>query len=136
MSTNQATPMLCLSKKDRHLQTMVDCHQHNENTVKDVTPMPDQEGIREDMVQVKHCLKIDLSDTYEQVRVIEKDIWKTVFSTVRGTYTSAVMQQGDCNAPTTFQRLMTLAFQDVIGMYMHVYIDDIFVYSDSIKDHQ
>ncbi len=35
--------------------------------------------------------------------------------------------------PATFQRLMTSIFQDVIGVYMHVYLDDIFVYSDSME---
>ncbi len=46
------------------------------------------------------------------------------------------MQQGDCNTPATFQRLMTSIFQDVIGVFMHVYIDDIFVFSDSIEEHE
>ncbi len=128
--------MLCLPKKDRHLRTVVDCHQRNENTIKDVTPMPDQDSIREDVARGKYRLKIDLSDAYEQVRIVLDDIWKTAFATIRGTYTSAVMQQGDCNASATFQRLMTSIFQDVIGTFMHVYIDDIFVFSDSIEEHQ
>lgn len=46
------------------------------------------------------------------------------------------MQQGDCNAPATFQRLMTYIFRDVIGVCIHVYLDDIFIYSDTIKDHE
>ncbi len=135
-SASQAASMLCLPKKDRHLWTVVDCRQRNENTVKDVTPMPDQDGIREDVARAKYRSKIDLSDAYEQVRIIEDDIWKTAFATIRGTYTSAVMQQGDCNTPAMFQRLMTSIFQDVIGVFMHVYIDDIFVFSDSIEEHQ
>lgn len=44
-SASQAAPMLCLPKKDRHLRTVVDCRQQNKNTVKDVTPMPDQDRI-------------------------------------------------------------------------------------------
>ncbi len=66
-SANQATPMLCLSKKDRHLRTVVNCRQWNENTVKDMTPMPDQDGIREDVTRSKYRSKIDLSDAYKQV---------------------------------------------------------------------
>jgi hypothetical protein len=46
------------------------------------------------------------------------------------------MQQGDCNAPATFQHLMTAILQDVIRKFMHVYLDDIFVYSDSVEDHE
>ncbi|SJL05234.1 uncharacterized protein ARMOST_08600 [Armillaria ostoyae] len=135
-AANQAAPMLCLLKKDRHLWTVIDCRQHNKNTVKDVTPMPDQDGIREDMARGKYRSKIDLSDAYEQVQIVPDDIWKTAFTTIWGMFTSAVMQQGDCNAPATFQRLMMSIFQDIIGVFMHVYINDIFVFSDSIEEHE
>ncbi|SJL16374.1 uncharacterized protein ARMOST_19896 [Armillaria ostoyae] len=135
-AASQAAPMLCLPKKDRHLHMVIDCRQQNENMVKDVTPMPDQDGIREDVARAKYRSKIDLSDAYEQVRIVPDDMWKTAFATIRGTFTSAVMQQGDCNAPTTFQRLMTSIFQDIIGVFMHVYIDDIFVFSDLIEEHE
>ena len=65
-----------------------------------------------------------------------KDVPNTLFATIMGTYHSNVVQQGDCNAPATFQRLMTAIFRDVIGQFVHVYIDDIFVFSDLIEDHQ
>jgi hypothetical protein len=59
--------MLCIHKKDKHLCTVVDARQRNDNTVKDVTPLPDQEVIREDVAWAKIRSKIDLSDAYEQV---------------------------------------------------------------------
>ncbi len=31
---------------------------------------------------------------------------------------------------------MTSIFQDIIGVSVHVYLDDIFVYSDTIDDHE
>src|SRR6202050_156016 len=46
------------------------------------------------------------------------------------------MQQGDCNAPATFQRLMTWIFRDHLGIFVRVYLDNIFVFSDSIDDHE
>jgi Reverse transcriptase (RNA-dependent DNA polymerase) len=49
---------------------------------------------------------------------------------------SHVMQQGDCNAPATFQRLMTWIFREHLGIFIRVYLDDIFVYSDTIEDHE
>ena len=45
------------------------------------------------------------------------------------------MQMGDCNAPSTFQRLMTAIFQDFLGRFVHIYLDDIFIYSQSIGEH-
>jgi hypothetical protein len=80
--------------------------------------------------------KIDLSDVYEQVRICTQDVDKTAFATIAGTYVSLIMQQGDCNAPATFQQLMTLIFRDVIGHFMHVYLDDIFIYSNSVEEHE
>ena len=68
-SVNQAAPMLCIPKKDKHLRTVIDARQRNDNTIKDVTPLPDQDIIREDVAQGKIRSKIDLSDTYEQVRI-------------------------------------------------------------------
>ena len=52
-SVPQAAPMLCVRKKDNRLRTVIDARQRNENTVKDVTPLPDQEVIREDMARGK-----------------------------------------------------------------------------------
>ncbi len=98
--------------------------------------MPDQENICEDVAKARFRSKIDLLDAYEQVRIVPDDIPKTVFAMIWGTYTSAVMQQGDCNMPATFQHLMTSIFQDVIGVFMHVYIDDIFIFLDSIEEHE
>jgi Reverse transcriptase (RNA-dependent DNA polymerase) len=46
------------------------------------------------------------------------------------------MQMGDCNAPSTFQRLMTAIFRDCIGRFVHVYMDDIFIFSCSIEEHE
>jgi hypothetical protein len=128
--------MLCIHKKDKHLHTVVDARQQNDNTVKDVTPLPDQEVIQEDVAWAKIRSKIDLLDMYEEVQIHMQDMDKTVFVTITGMYVSLIMQQGDCNAPATFQQLMTSIFHNVIGCFMHVYLDDIFIYSNSVEEHE
>ena len=134
--TDQAAPLLCIPKKTGDLRAVCDLRQRNENTVKDVTPFPDQDQIRHDCARAAEVSKIDLTNAYEQVRIRSEDVWKTAFSTIYGTYISHVMQQGDCNAPSTFQRLMTAIFRDYIGIFVHVYLDDLFVFSDSIAEHE
>ncbi|VDB94410.1 unnamed protein product [Peniophora sp. CBMAI 1063] len=131
----QAAPMLCIPKKSGKLRTVIDCRQRNDNTVRDVTPLPDQDQIRMDVARGAIRSKIDLSNAYEQVRVVPEDVGKTGFSTVYGTFESNVMQQGDCNAPATFQRLMTYIFRDYIGIFIHVYLDDMFIYSKTVEEH-
>ena len=114
-SVVQAAPLMCIPKKDGKLRRVIDTRQHNDNTVKDVTPMPDQELIWEDVARAKYRSKFDLADAYKQVRVEPGDVHKTAFATIMGTYVSNVVQQGDCNAPATFQRLMTAIFREQIG---------------------
>lgn len=79
-----------------------------------------------------------MSDTYEQIHVVEEDIDvdKMAFVTIFGTFKSLVMQIGNCNALSTFQHLMTLIFRNQIGQSVHVYLDDIFIYLSSIKEHE
>ena len=71
--------------------------------VKDVTPLPDQDVICLDVARAKICSKIDLSDAYKQVRIVPNDVHKMAFAMIYSTFVSNIMQQGDCNAPSTFQ---------------------------------
>ena len=89
-----------------------------------------------DVAQAKYHSKIDLSNAYKQVRIEPDDVHKTAFTTVFGTCESNVMQQGNCNAPATFQRLMTAIFHDTIGKFAHIYMDNLFVYDDAVDDHE
>ncbi|KAG6882784.1 hypothetical protein C0995_013754, partial [Termitomyces sp. Mi166 len=63
----QAAPLLCILKKDGTLWTALDAQQRNDNTIKDVTPLPDQEVICKDVAKARYRSKIDLTDAYEQI---------------------------------------------------------------------
>ena len=77
-----------------------------------------------------------MSKMYEQICIIPEHIHKTAFATELGTFRSQVMQMGDCNAPSMFQQLMTAIFRDCISQFLHVYLDDIFIYLHSIEEHE
>jgi hypothetical protein len=136
VQTNQAAPMLCIPKKSGLLRTTIDARKWNNNTVKDVTPFLDQDQIRLDVARAKIRLKIDFSDAYEQIWTVPDDVHKSVFTTIYGTYVSHTMQIGDCNAPTMFQHVMTMIFQHFIGIFLHAYLNDLFVYSNSVDEHK
>ena len=76
-----------------------------------------------------------MTEAYEQTHIRPEDVRKMTFSTIFGTFQSWVMQMGDCNSPYTFQQLMTTIFQDFPRRLVHVYLDDIFIYSQSIREH-
>ena len=132
----QAIPMLCVLKKNGKLRTVFDLRMQNENTEKDLSPFPDQDTIWHDIVRAAYRSKLDMLEAYEQIRVCPEDVPKTAFAMIFGTFVSLVMQQGNCNAPPTFQRLMTVVFCDYIAHFVHVYLDDIFIYSSSIEEHE
>ena len=128
--------MLCIPKKNGTLHTVFDLRQQNDNTWKDVTLFPEQDAIRHDIARAKFRSKLDMTEAYEQTCIKPKDVRKTTFSTIFGTFQSRVIQMGDCNAPSTFQRLMTATFRDYIRKFIHVYLDNIFIFSNSIEEHR
>ena len=82
------------------------------------------------------CSDADLLNAYKQVQIKLEDVWKMAFTMIYGTYISLVMQQGDCNAPVTFQHLMTVIFRDHIVCFMYICLDDIFIFSDILEEHE
>ena len=67
---HQAVPMLCIPKKNGKLCTVFDLREQNDNTVKDVTPFPDQDIIRNDMARAAYQSKLNMSEAYEQIRIV------------------------------------------------------------------
>ena len=136
-SVPQASPMLVILKPNgKDIRTVVDCREHNANVVWDETPLPDQDMIRHAMAKCCYRSKIDLSDAYEQIRVEPSDVINTAFSTYVGTYVSHVMQQGDCNAPSTFHRFICLVFRDRLYLGVYPFIDDVHGGTDTIEEHE
>src|ERR1700722_2360862 len=99
----------------RKLLTVIDGRKRNENTEKDVTPFPDQEQIRNDVARGKYRSKINISNVHEQIHVKPSDVWKMAFATIYGTF---ALSARNCNAPATFQWLMTVIFREYIRRFV------------------
>nr|GEZ61498.1 putative reverse transcriptase domain-containing protein [Tanacetum cinerariifolium] len=80
--------------------------------------------------------KIDMRSGYHQLRVREEDLTKTAFRTHYGHYEFQVMPFGLTNAPTVFMDLMNRVCKSYSDRFMIVFIDDILIYSKSIKEHE
>jgi hypothetical protein len=131
-----SVPLMIVFKKSGAIRTVIDARQHNDNTLPEVTPLPDQEAVRNDIARAKFRSKIDLSDAFEQIRVSPEHEQHMVFKTIYGNMYSRTMQQGDKNCPSTFQKLMNATFSDMIGVFVHCYQDDIFIFSNTLEEHE
>jgi hypothetical protein len=78
---------------------------------------------------------LDLAQGFHQTQIAAGHKWKTAFKTQYGMYEWKVMPFGLKNAPSSFQSLMNSIFRDIMGVFVLVYIDDIFVFSKRVEDH-
>ena len=80
--------------------------------------------------------KIDLRSGYHQLKIWEKDIPKTEFTTRYGLYEYTVMSFGLTNAPAYFMSMMNKVFMEYLDKFVVVFIDDIMIYSKNEEEHK
>ena len=80
--------------------------------------------------------KINLRSGYHQLKIREKDIPKTAFTTRYGLYEYTVMSFGLTNAPAYFMSMMNKVFMEYLDKFVVVFIDDIMVYSKNEEEHK
>ncbi|KAF8831165.1 hypothetical protein HHX47_DHR1000004 [Lentinula edodes] len=135
-SSGNTVPMLLIPKPgNQKLRVVVDLRARNANTQKLSSPMPDIEGIKRRVARARFRSIIDGKDAYEQIRIVPEHVARSTVTTPDGNMVSLVIQQGDCNAPATYQALMNYLFSEYIGRFMDVYLDDIVIYSETLEDH-
>ena len=133
-------PMLLIPKphkpKDaQELQTVIDLHEQNKNTVKMSSPLPDIEGVLRWVAVKPFKSVLDLTAAYEQIWIIPEYVDCLAVTMPDGNMVSLVLQMGDCNAPATYQSLMNHIFSPYLRQFLDMYLDNIIIYLDSLEDH-
>ncbi|CAL2246607.1 unnamed protein product [Prunus armeniaca] len=73
---------------------------------------------------------------YNHIKMSPKDAEKTAFRTPYENFYYTVMPFGLKNAGTTYQRVMTAVFHDMMGKEVEDYVDDLVVKSKTTKSHE
>ncbi|KAJ1041145.1 hypothetical protein NDA10_004841 [Ustilago hordei] len=129
------SPVLFIPKKDGGLRHCVDYRGLNEITVKNRAPLPLIEEQLFLLRKARIYTKLDLRAAYNLIQIAKGDEWKTAFGTQLGLYEYLVMPFGLANAPAHFQSFINDIFQDIIGVYVVVYLDDFLIFSDTEEAH-
>ena len=134
-----SSPVVMVRKKDGTLRFCVDYRELNKVTKKDTYPLPHVDDLLDEIGDARYFSTLDLASGYWQIRVAASSREKTAFITPEGLFQFRVMPFGLTNAPAVFQRLMQsvlMGLNPVGGKhFVFVYMDDVLVFSETLKDH-
>jgi hypothetical protein len=133
-------PLLVVPKKidssgKRKWRICIDFRKLNEITVGDSYPLPNIQDILDKLGRARYFTVLDCASGYLQVPVTPEDRCKTAFSTSDGHFEYKRMPFGLKSAPSTFQRMMNNILSELIGNRCLVYMDDILIMGETLKEH-
>ncbi|SPC64844.1 uncharacterized protein UHOD_12122 [Ustilago sp. UG-2017b] len=131
-----ASPILFVKKKDGSLRLCVDYRGLNQITIRNRYPLPLIDELLDRLREARFFTHIDLRGAYNLLRIAKGDEWKTAFRTQYGLFQYNVMPFGFTNAPASFQHLMNDTFKDMLDRFLIIYLDDLLIYSSTLKQHQ
>ena len=135
-SSPAASPVLFVRKPGGGLRFCVDYRALNAITIKNRYPLP---LIRETLDRLSKAViftKLDIVAAFNRLRVAHGEEWKTAFRTHYGLYEYLVMPFGLCGAPSSFQEYINDVLREYLDIFCTAYIDDILIYSNSLKEHK
>jgi len=127
--------VVLVRKSDGSLRYCIDYRGLNTATVKANYPLPRIDTCLESLGGNRYYSTLDMRSAYWQVKVAEKDVEKTCFVTRKGVFAFKVLSYGLVDAPSTFQRLVDLAFAGLTWEVCLTYLDDVVVFGRGFKEH-
>ncbi|KAI7957765.1 hypothetical protein MJO29_005982 [Puccinia striiformis f. sp. tritici] len=131
-----AAPVLFTGKKDGNLRPCFDYRKLNAVTVKNKYPLPLTMDLVDSLLNADTFTKLDLRNTYGNLRVAEGNEEKLAFICRAGQFAPLTMPFGPTGAPGFFQYFIQDILLGRIGKDMAAYLDNIMVYTQKGTDHE
>ena len=127
-------PILFDRKLDGFLRFYIDYRDLNNLTIRNRYPLP---LVRESLNRLRRTwqfIQLNFTSAYHQIRIRKGDKWKTAFRTWYGHLEYQVMLFGLTNAPASFQRYINKILVEKFDIFVIVYLDNIFIYTDDNRE--
>ena len=134
-SSSVTSPVIFVKKPEGDLWLCVNYRDLNNLTVKNRYSLPLIWETLNLMVSSVIFTKLDIIAAYNKLRMAEEEEWKTAMRTCYELFKYLVMPFGLCEALSSFQSYMNDILQNCLNIFATAYIDDILIYSKSVKEH-
>ena len=101
----------------------------NNLTIKNWYPPPLIGEALDRLCSAKRFTQLDLTNTYDRMRIREGNKWKTALTTWYGHPKYQVMSFGLSNAPASFQGYINKILAKKLNVFVNIYLDDILIYT-------
>lgn len=128
-SSEYASPLVMVWKKDGGLRICTDFRWLNARTLKDAHPLPHQSDCLAALGGNCFFSTMDLTSGFFNIPMHEDDKKYTAFTTPLGLHEYNRMPQGLSNSPASFMRVMTGIFGDMNFSKLLCYLDDFLVFA-------
>lgn len=133
------SPLIVVPKKSqdgsKKWRMCVDYRMLNKKLVPDKFPLPRIDDILDGLGRAKYFSVMDLQSGFHQIPLDETSRPATAFSTDTGFFQWKVLPFGLSVAPSSFSRMMTIAFAGLSPDQAFIYMDDLIVIGMSEKHH-
>ena len=80
-------------------------------------------------------IKLDIIAAFNKLQMAEGEKWKTTMCICYSLFKYLIMSFNLCEASSSFQSYINDILQNCLNIFVTVYIDDILIYSKSVKEH-
>ena len=131
-----AAPLLLVPKRDQTWRVCIDYRALNVVTKLDRHPLPLIQDIFDQLGGASVFSTADLKSGYWQLPMHPNSIEKTSFICHVGQFEFLREPMGIACGPPVYQREMQRALSGLVGVCVLVYLDDLVIYSQNMKDHK
>lgn len=129
------TNVVLIKKGNEKWRMCLDFTNLNKACLLDHYPLPSIDKLVDSILGPVVVSFLDAILGYHQIFMDSKNTEKTAFITDKGVFCYKVMPFGLKNVGVIYQRLMSCIFKDLVGTTGEVYLDDMVVKSQILKDH-